>query len=92
MHSSYSRPHFIHQTFWEYAKQSCLHCGWAQLYVDAQIARGKKHSTAVRSLAFKWIRIMAACWKQGEPYDDAQYVRALQKKNSPLAANLPAAA
>jgi len=92
VHRRYSRPHFIHQTFWEYAKQSCLHCGWAQLYVDAQIARGKKHSTAVRSLAFKWIRIMAACWKQGEPYDDAQYLRALQRKNSPLAANLPAAA
>ena len=66
--------------------------GSNQLYVDAQIARGKKHSTAVRSLAFKWIRIMAACWKQGEPYDDAQYLRALQRKNSPLAANLPAAA
>ncbi len=27
-----------------------------------------------------WIRIMAACWKQGEPYDDAQYLQALQQK------------
>jgi len=92
VHRRYSRPHFIHQTFWEYAKQSYQHCEWAKHYVDAQIAKGKKHSTAVRSLAFKWIRIMFACWKQGTQYDDAKYLKALQQKNSPLAAKFPAAA
>lgn len=92
VHRRYSRPHFIHQTFWECAKQSYMHCQWAKHYVDAQIAKGKKHSTAVRSLAFKWIRIMFACWKRGTPYDDAKYLQALRQKNSPLAANLPVAA
>ena len=92
VHRRYSRPRFIHQTFWEYAKQSCLHCEWAKHYVDAQIAKGKKHSTAVRSLAFKWLRIMFACWKQSTPYDDAKYLQALRKKNSPLAANFSVAA
>jgi len=80
-----SRPLFLHQTFWEYANQSYLHCGWARRFVDAQKAVGKKHSTAVRALAFKWIRIMFACWKAGEPYDDACYEEALRRKGSPLA-------
>ena len=86
VHRRHSRPLFIHQSFWEYAKQSCQHCDWAKLYVDTQIARGKKHSTAVRSLAFKWIRVMFVCWKQGTPYDDEKYLQALRQKKPPLAA------
>ena len=29
---------------------------WAKLFVQEQMAKGKKHSTAVRALAFKWPR------------------------------------
>ena len=56
MHRRYSRPHFVHQSFFEYAGQSALHCAWAKLFLQAQIARGKSHSSAVRALAFKWSR------------------------------------
>lgn len=81
----HARPLFLHQSFWEYAKQSYLHCEWAKRYVDGQKAIGKKHSTAMRSLAFKWIRIMFACWKNSECYDDTRYEEALRHKGSPLA-------
>ena len=86
IHRRYSRPAFLHQTFWEYAHQSAKHCEWANAYIEVQKARGKKHSTAVRSLAFKWIRIMHACWRTGEEYDDERYTRILQGKGSPLVA------
>ena len=31
----------------------------------------------IRSLAFKWIRILFRCWKEHRPYDEAAYQRAL---------------
>jgi transposase len=78
----YHRPLFIHQTFWEYAKCSTLYCPWAKAYVEEQVQRGRRRSTAYRSLAFKWQRIMFACWKTGEPYDPTRYHRALEKSGS----------
>ena len=39
---------------------------------------------ALRALAFKWIRILFRCWKNRIPYDEANYLMALQQKGSPL--------
>ena len=78
----YHRPLFLHQTFWEYAKQSTHYCQWARTYVEAQVKRGRRRSTAYRSLAFKWQRIMQACLRNGTPYDDELYTRALEKSGS----------
>jgi transposase len=83
VHRRYCRPLFLHQTFWEYANHSVLHCAWARDYVAGQKARGKKHSTAVRALAFKWQRIMFRCWKDRRPYDESIYLKALEKAGSP---------
>jgi len=38
----------------------------------------------VRSLAFKWIRIIWKCWQTNTPYDEAIYLACLKKRNSPL--------
>jgi hypothetical protein len=35
----------------------------------------------VRSLAFRWIRVLFRCWKDRQPYDEARYLEALQKRN-----------
>ena len=43
------------------------------------------HHPAVRSLAFKWIRIMFRCWKDRTLYDEARYQQALKRRGSPLA-------
>ena len=56
VHRRWGRPHFVHQSFFEYANQSVLHCVWAKLFLQEQMAKGKKHPTAVRALAFKWPR------------------------------------
>ena len=79
------RPRFLHQTFWEHAKLSAIHCEWAKEYVEGQVAKGKRRSSAYRSLAFKWQRIMYAMWKSGKSYDESYYQRALRKSGSPLA-------
>jgi len=43
---------------------------------------------AVRSLAFKWVRILFRCWQTSTPYDEAKYLMALKAKGSPLVAEL----
>jgi hypothetical protein len=44
---------------------------------------------AVRALAFKWIRILYRCCKQRTPYDEAVYLKALQRRGSPLVTPTP---
>lgn len=85
IHRRWSKPAFLHQTFWEYAHHSVHHCRWANAFVASQMAKGKKRSTALRALAFKWQRIMFRCWQDGKPYDDEAYEEQLRKRNSPFA-------
>ena len=53
-------------------------------YYLLQDAKGKGHHTIIRTLAFKWIRILWRCWVDRTPYDEMQYPRALKRSNSPL--------
>ncbi len=39
---------------------------------------------ALRTLAFKWIRILFRCWKDRVPYDETTYIAALRKAGSPI--------
>jgi transposase len=78
-------PKFLRQSWHEFAACSIRSCEWAKAFYDAQIARGKTHHVAVRALAFKWIRILFACWKQRIPYNPERYLHALQKRRSPYA-------
>jgi len=75
---------FLRQTFHEYANMSRHQSSWAYAYYEMQRARGKSHHAALRALAFKWIRIIYRCWKQGEVYDEAKYLTSLVKRHSPL--------
>src|SRR5215471_17627460 len=52
--------------------------------VDTKIAAGKSHHAAVRALAYKWIRVLFRCWKDGRPYDERTYLQTLAERNSPL--------
>lgn len=83
-HRRWACPKFIKQTFHEYAGVSIPHSLWAKAYYDQLIENGRSHHTALRSLAFKWMRIMFRCWKEGRPYDEVQYLKALQKRGSGL--------
>ncbi len=75
---------FLRQTFHEFAHHSLLRCDWAKAFYESQRAKNKRHHTAIRALAFKWIRILYHCWKTNTPYDETVYLAALQRRNSPL--------
>jgi len=78
-------PKFLRQSFHEFAACSIRYCSWAQACYETQRARGKGHHTAVRAVAFKWIRILFACWKQRVPYDPQRYQQTLQTRGSQYA-------
>jgi hypothetical protein len=75
---------FLKQTFHEFAGQSITQSRWAAAYYRQQIAKGKKHQMARRSLAFKWIRIIHRCWQSGTVYNEEHYIERLQLTGSPL--------
>jgi transposase len=75
-------PHFDRQTFHEFARSSTAQCQWAQNYVDYYTGKGKKYSTVIRALAFKWIRILFRCWQNQTPYNEEQYMKVLKQRGS----------
>ncbi len=77
-----SKP--IRQAFIEWAFISMRSSFWAEAFYKQQRAKGKSHSVALRSLAYKWIRIIFRMWQNREPYSEARYLKALQKAGSPL--------
>lgn len=84
VHWRWACPKFIRQSFHEFANQSIRYCGWARAFYQQQIGKGKSHHAAIRSLAFKWIRIIHRCWKERVPYDESKYLKALEARRSPL--------
>ena len=84
VHMRRACPKFLRQTFHEFADHSMARSGWAKAYYDAQRAKGNEHHAAVRSLSYKWIRIIFRCWKDGRLYDEETYLRSLQRRHSPL--------
>jgi transposase len=75
---------FLRQSFQEYANESIRHSIWARAYYQMQRDRGKRHQAAIRALAFKWIRVIFACWQTHQPYDELRYMKALQLRHAPL--------
>jgi transposase len=84
VHWRWATSTFLRQTFHEFAHHSIRHTAWAHAFYAQQRRRGKTHHAAVRTLAFKWIRIIWRCWHDRQPYDNARYERALQLHHSPL--------
>lgn len=80
VHFRWVRPIFLHQTFVEFAKYSIKQCDWARLLYEDLLARGKSTWMALRIVAFKWIRIIWRCWKSNTYYNDALYIKGLQKR------------
>jgi transposase len=78
-------PKFVRQTFAEFAIHSVGKSVWARAFLQHQLAQKKDYHVAIRALAFKWLRILHACWRTNTPYDEARYLQTLQKRNSPLA-------
>ncbi len=84
VHWRWSCPIFLRQTFVEWVNQSRRFSPWAQAFYQQQKRAGKSHQTAIRSLAYKWGRILWRCWQDNTPYDEEKYLAALTRKKSPL--------
>lgn len=85
VHRRWACNKFLRQTFHEFALHSLPQSAWAKAYYDMlRHDRGLKHHAAVRSLAFKWIRILYRCWKTRTLYNEAKYFQSLYQRQSPL--------
>jgi transposase len=84
VHRRLACPKFVRQTFHEFAGSSIVWCDWAKAYYDHLIAHGKKRHAALRALAYKWIRILFACWKNHIPYHEETFLKSLARRGSPL--------
>lgn len=82
------RPLFLHQTWVEFANCSVRQPGWARALYESKREAGLAHYEAVRAVAFKWTRVIFACWKTDQPYEEAVYLAALRTKNPALAARI----
>lgn len=77
-------PKFLRQTFHEYAGCSVKYSRWAKAYFHMLRAQGHGYHEAIRSLAFKWQRIMYRCWTARENYDEDRYLQRLQANHAKL--------
>jgi transposase len=84
----YARPIFYHQSIVEFAKCSIGQCQWARLLYEQQLGKGKSRWAAIRMVAFKWLRILWRCWQDRQPYDEARYLRSLQRDGLQLYGSL----
>lgn len=86
VHFRWACPKFLRQSFHEWAGHSIAHSVWARSYYQQQRSKGQDHHAAVRALAFKWIRVVFRCWKDGVAYDESKYLASLARRGSHLAA------
>jgi hypothetical protein len=92
IHFRLTCPKFLRQTFQEFASHSIGQSEWAKAYYEhLRNDEKKSHHAAVRALAYKWIRIMFRCWKDGKPYDEQIYLESLRRRGSLLGKALQAA-
>ena len=88
VHFRQACPKFLRQSFHEWAGHSMVKSAWARAYYQQRRKQGQGHHTAVRALAFKWIRILFRCWRDRVAYDEKKYLSVLVKRNSALSVPL----
>lgn len=85
VHMRWACPKFLRQTFHEYARVSIGQSAWARAFYKHQRTRGHSYHEAIRTLAYRWIRILYACWINRTAYDEARYLQQLAMRGSHLA-------
>jgi transposase len=89
VYARWACPAFLRQTFHEFARCSAKFSAWARAYMKMRMDGGASYHVTVRALAYKWQRVIFACWKSGQPYDEARYLQRLRQTGSPLVNYLP---
>jgi transposase len=80
---------FTRQSFVEWVKESWKHSVWAEAFYRQRNAQGQSFHAIMRSLAYKWIRILWRCWTDGVAYNEELYLETLRAKGSPLVPTKP---
>jgi len=88
VHRRWARPVFVHQSFVEFAGQSVRFSRWAKCCYEHLIGKGHGHWAALRVLAVKWQRILWRCWQNRTEYDEAIYLKSLQRRGIQIYAAL----
>lgn len=82
IHFRWACTKFLRQTFHEYAAQSIIRSEWARAFYNHQREVNKlDHHAAVRSLAYKWQRILFSCWKNRTLYKESFYQERLLRRH-----------
>jgi len=85
VHMRWACPKFLRQTFHEFASSSIPYSEWARAYYEhRRKEKNQSHHAAVRALAFKWMRIIYRCWKDGKAYDEEIYMQSLRRRSALL--------
>jgi transposase len=83
IHFRWACAKYLRQTFHEYAAQSILRSEWARAFYNHQRQVNKlDHHAAVRSLAYKWQRILFSCWKNRTPYQESFHQQRLLQRHT----------
>jgi transposase len=89
VHWRWAAPKFVRQSLIEWAAQTIKYSQWASSYYHRLKAAGKSHHAILRSLAFKWTRILWRCWTDNTQYDEERYLAALASHRQPTQKNSP---
>lgn len=79
----WAAPTFTRQSVHEYARVSIGKSAWAREFYQSQRRRGVGQHAAIRALAYKWLRVIYACWRDRRPYDESFYLNQLVRRGSP---------
>lgn len=71
--------HFLRATLHLWADLSRRASAWAQAFYEAHRRRGQTHACALRSLANRWLKIIAGMCLSGSTYNPELHLRNLQK-------------
>lgn len=88
VHRRIKRSKFLHQTIVEWAGHSLKSSLWAREYYVSKQATGMSRFKILRSLGYKWLRVLYHCWKTGVLYNEQLHVDELIRRRSPLAGRL----
>jgi transposase len=65
---------FLGNAVHQWAFCSLTSSAWARAFYDAQIAKGKPHHQALRTLSNRWVEVLWHCLHRGICYDEAVHV------------------
>ena len=84
MHRRHACNKFSRQSFIEWAGRTVGKSTRAKALHLHQKARGHRHHSILRSLAYKWRRILFSCRQDSQIYDETRYIAALKAASIPL--------